>query len=188
DGEVAPGREQFTRLRPYVRAQAPLDLRHLSALDIEFSLRHGDPTLLSAIEVERQGEADGEVVVGGQRLLASKVEHRVRAETGLAHPANRGVRVGAHRLEIGIVGERPGDQLVDGDLHRRLCEDKANPNHDHASDDEQHGMSGAHGAIAPESRTSPSPCPGGRPTSPSPAASPGPGTRSYRDSGPGPRA
>ena len=71
DGQAASGRQHLPRLHADVGGQAPLPVTDLCPLHLQLALRDADTAFLSAVEIERDGEPDRDVVVGAQRLLTA---------------------------------------------------------------------------------------------------------------------
>ena len=121
DLKVPLGGQQLSRLHAHLRSHLPLTLGDLAAPRLDFLLRDPDAPFLASVQIERERDANGQVVVGAQRLLAAQLEHRVGPPARLLEPPRRSVDLEPRRLEFGIVGERARHQFVHGHLADRLC-------------------------------------------------------------------
>ena len=114
--EIPARREILTRLHSRVAGDPALAILHLGALHLQLALGHGHASFLSSAPVERHRQPDHEVVVRAQCLLPSQLEHRIRPQRRLPEPADRRVDLRAGGAEVGVLGQRPVDQLVDRQL------------------------------------------------------------------------
>src|SRR5262249_938389 len=141
----AARRQELTRLHSHIGRQATLAVAHLSALQLEFALRDADAAVLSAVEIQRHRHAHGEVVVGAEGLLPTQLQHWIRAQTSLPKPADRRIDVGACGAEIGIVGQRPGDELFDADVRSMLSARDARSEDHHTNGEQERSVAPSHG-------------------------------------------
>src|SRR5262249_49986445 len=116
DREVAARREQLARLDPDIRSETALPIGEQRALHRELAFGDADAPLLAPVEIERQRDANSEVVVRADRLLSAKLQHRIGPQRGLTDTGRHGVDLGPGSAELRVLDERTGDQLVDGDV------------------------------------------------------------------------
>ena len=110
--EVPPCGKHLRRLHTQVTTELSLSISKLGALYLQLPFRHADAPLLPAVEIQRQRDADHDVVVRAERLLTTEIEHRIWPKPGLLHPCCGGVDVELCRFEIGVPIDGMPDQCV----------------------------------------------------------------------------
>jgi hypothetical protein len=114
-GEVqVPARgQEVARLQADLAGEPSLAIAHLCLLHVELVLGDADPSRLPPVEVERNAEADGYVIVRAGRVgLAAEIEHRVRAEAGLEQTASRRIDLGPQGAQLRVAGHRSFHHLI----------------------------------------------------------------------------
>src|SRR5439155_26011154 len=121
DHPQAPLRRQdLAGLHANVGAQTALAIGDLPAPGVQLAFRHTHAARLATVEVERQRQADVQIVVRADRLLSPQLERGVWPESRLLHPGRRRLHLDPRRHEVGVLRQRPADELVHRQLARRL--------------------------------------------------------------------
>ena len=164
--EAALRGQDLAGLHADVRAKAALAIVDLPSSGIQLALGHRDAPFLAPVEIQGQGHPDVEVVVRADGLLSPELQHRIRAQPRLLHSGRRRLHVDPRRLQVGIVGQGTGDELVHGQLPARLAGGEAWRKRGDTDRQRHEQHSGAvHGRTLTGQRrkTSWSPCPPARP-------------------------